>query len=251
MELKGGLEWGLPLPGLDHHAAVVGTNILIVILLVLGVFFLICRRAKLKPSIPQMMIETIVGTAEGFLRDIGGARTVKYAPFCVAIFLYVLAANLIGLIPGFVSPTGEVMVNAALAICVFFMAFFVGIREIGLLNYIKHKMGPVLALGWLVFIFESIGELARPLSLTLRLFGNIRGEDILSLTVANLIVNVGELIPATASIAPVLQWAVAQTVSQALMLLMVLTSFIQAFIFSFLPILYFGAAVGWGESEHH
>ena len=76
-------------------------------------------------------------------------------------------------------------------------------------------------------------------------------KDILSLTVANLVVDLGSLIPALASAAPVLQWGVAQTIAQALFALMVLTSVIQAFIFSFLPILYFGAAVGWGEDESH
>jgi F-type H+-transporting ATPase subunit a len=251
MELKGGLEWGLPLPGLGHHASVVATNILLVTAGVLLVVFLICRRAKLRPSVPQMLLETVVVTAENFLNDIGGPRTVKYAPFCLAIFLYVFTSNLIGMVPGFVSPTGEVVVNAALAVSVFVLTFYVGIRELGFVKYVRHKMGPVLILGPLVFFFESVGEFARPLSLTLRLFGNIRGEDILSLTVANIVTNIGALIPFLAPAAPVLQWAVAQTVGQAIYALMLLTSFIQAFIFSFLPILYFGAAVGWGEDERH
>jgi F-type H+-transporting ATPase subunit a len=249
-ELKSGLDWAFPLPGLKGHGAVVATNALLVALAILVVFFIVCRRAKVKPGVPQLLLEMVVQTGEKFLRDIGGERTVKYLPFCMALFLFILFANLVGLVPGFVSPTGDVNVNLAMAACVFIMTFYVGIRELGIKKYLRHKMGPVVALGPVFFLLESVGELARPVSLTLRLFGNIRGEDIFALVISNLTTNVGELLPVLAPAAPVISFAMAQTAMQAVYVLMVITSFLQAFIFSFLPILYFGAAVGWGEEEH-
>ncbi len=249
-ELKVGLEWGLPLPGLNAHGRVVATNALLVGVLVLVFLFLIARRAKLKPGIPQMLVETVVRTGESFLRDIAGARAVKYLPFCLALFLFIFFGNLIGMVPGFVSPTSDVNVNAAMAICVFVMTFYVGIKETGFKKYLRHKMGPVLAIGPLFLVLETVGEAARPVSLTLRLFGNIKGEDIFSLVLNNLIVNADQLLPFLKLGGGHLIVAAAELVMPFVYVLMALTSFLQAFIFSFLPILYFGAAVGWGEEEH-
>jgi F-type H+-transporting ATPase subunit a len=249
-ELKVGLEWGLPLPGLHHGEKAVITTALLVAVVALAAFYVICRRAKLKPGLPQMMVEAVVETAENFLRDIGGPKIVKYAPFCVALFLYILFANLAGMVPGFVSPTSNVNANAALAACVFVMTFFVGIKELGFRRYFRHKMGPVLVIGPLFLVLETFSELSRPLSLTVRLFGNIRGEDTFVIVLNNLVVNAGNLFPFLKLDGGHLQYAMAQLVMPFVYALMALTSFLQAFVFAFLPILYFGAAVGWGEEGH-
>lgn len=249
-ELKVGLEWGLPLPGLDAHAAVIATSAILVAVVVLVAFYVICRSAKLKPGVPQFMLEAAAAVGEKFLREIGGPKTVKYLPFCLALFIYVLFANLAGMIPGFVSPTSNVNVNAAMAVCIFVMTFYVGIKELGLKNYFRHKMGPILAIGPVFLLLETFSEIFRPLSLTLRLFGNIRGEDIFVIVLNNLVVGANELLPFLKLDGGHVQYAMAQLAMPFVYFLMALTSFLQAFIFAFLPILYFGAAVGWGEEEH-
>ncbi len=249
-ELRVGLEWALPLPGLGPGERVIATNVLIVTVVVLVAFYIICRRAKVKPGIVQMMLEAVVEAGENFLRDIGGPRVVKYLPFCLALFIYILFANLAGMVPGFVSPTSNVNVNAPMAVSVFLMTFYVGIRELGLRRYLRHKMGPVLVIGPLFLLLETVGEFARPVSLTLRLFGNIRGEDTFALVINNLVINAGALVPFAKLGGGHLQYIVAQFAMPAVYTLMVITSLLQAFIFAFLPILYFGAAVGWGEEEH-
>jgi F-type H+-transporting ATPase subunit a len=258
MELKVGLEWGIPLPGLHHHETVIVTNALLVAIGVLVVFYLICRFAKLKPTIPQMLIEVAVETGEKFLRDIGGQRIVKYLPFCLSIFLFILAANLIAMVPGFVAPTSNISVNAAMAICVFIMTFYVGIRELGFAKYLKHKTGPFGAMGRVALIIggpifivlESIGEFFRPVSLSLRLFGNIFGEEEFVIVLNNLVVNANDLFPALKLDGGHVQYLFAQFIMPLVYTLVTITSVLQAFIFAFLPILYFGAAVGWGEDEH-
>jgi len=249
-ELKVGLEWGLPLPGLNEQGRIIATNALLVMVVVLAGFFLVCRRARVKPGTLQMMVEAVVTAGENFLRDIAGARTVKYLPFCLALFLFILFANLIGMVPGFVSPTSDVNVNAAMAVCVFVMTMFVGVRELGLKRYLRHKMGPVLAIGPFFLLLESVGEFARPVSLSLRLFGNIKGEDIFAMVLNNLVINAGQLLPFLKLDGGHLQYLMAQLVMPLVYVLMAVTSFLQAFVFSFLPILYIGAAVGWGEEEH-
>ena len=256
-ELRVGLEWGLPLPGLHHHGTVVVTNALLVAVLVGVGFYTICRKAKLKPGIPQMVLELVVETGRHFLLDIGGRKVVKYLPFCLSLFLFILVANLFGMIPGLTAPTTNIAVNAAMALCVFVMTFYVGVKELGLKRYFLHKTGPFAGMTKIAFIIggpifillESVGEFARPLSLTIRLFGNIFGEEQFVMVVNNIVTNVNVLFP-TLSMEPFIEYIMAVTLMPLVYALVAFTSFLQAFIFAFLPILYFGAAVGWGEDDH-
>ncbi|UCH78562.1 MAG: F0F1 ATP synthase subunit A [Candidatus Coatesbacteria bacterium] len=256
-ELRVGLEWGLPLPGLHHHATVIVSNAILVAVVVLVGFYVICRRAKLKPSLPQMILELVVETGRHFLRDIGGPKIEKYLPFCLSLFLFILVGNLFGMIPGFVAPTTNMAVNAAMALCVFVMTFYVGIKELGIKKYFLHKTGPFAGMAKIAFIIggpifillESVGEFARPLSLTIRLFGNIFGEEQFVMVVNNIVTNVNVLFPAL-NMEPFIEYFMAVTLMPVFYALVAFTSFLQAFIFAFLPILYFGAAVGWGEEDH-
>jgi F-type H+-transporting ATPase subunit a len=95
----------------------------------------------------------------------------------IVLFLFIIVQNLMGLIPGCDAPTANVNTNAALALFVFVYYNAIGIMRWGP-GYIKHFMGPMLPLAPLMLVLEFISHLARPLSLTLRLFGNIRGEEI-------------------------------------------------------------------------
>jgi F-type H+-transporting ATPase subunit a len=256
-EIKVGLEWGLPLPGLHHAETAVVTNALIIAVFVLAGFYFICRRAKLKPGLLQMMLEAVVTTAQGYLREIGGPKVVKYAPFSVALFLYILFANLAGMIPGLVAPTSNIAVNAAMAVCVFVMMFYVGIKELGFKKFLLHKTGPFGSMGKILLIIggaffialELVGEFARPLSLTIRLFGNIFGEEQFVAVVNNIVVNVNSLFPSL-HLERFIEYVMVVLVMPVFYTLVTITSFLQAFIFAFLPILYFGAAVGWGEEDH-
>jgi len=92
------------------------------------------------------------------------------------IFLYIFSMNLLGLVPGFDAPTANLNTTVSVALCVFLYYNFVGIRSWGA-HYIKHFTGPSKALIPLMFPIEVISHLARPLSMSLRLFGNIFGEE--------------------------------------------------------------------------
>jgi F-type H+-transporting ATPase subunit a len=125
------------------------------------------------------------------------------------------------LIPGFYPPTANLNTNAALALIVFFMTHIVGVKEHGS-HYIKHFMGPILWLAPLMIIIELIGHLARPLSLSLRLFGNMYGHEIVLMIFCGL---VPFLLPIP------------------MMLMGVLVAFIQAFVFSLLAMIYIAGAL--------
>jgi F-type H+-transporting ATPase subunit a len=137
-------------------------------------------------------------------------------------FIFIFFSNVFGLIPGFFYPTANINTTLACALIVFVTTHIVGIKIHGP-KYIKHFLGPIWWLAPLMLPIELIGHLSRVLSLTLRLFGNIMGED---LVLAILLMLAGQFL------APL-----------PMMFLAVFTSFVQAFIFSLLTMLYISGAM--------
>ncbi|MCX8084369.1 MAG: F0F1 ATP synthase subunit A [Calditerrivibrio sp.] len=146
---------------------------------VLVVFFVGSIVSKMRNEIPgrgQNAIEMLVSGIEKFAVDIMGEEGRPYIPLIFAIGLYVFISNAMGLIPGFLSPTANLNTTAAPAIIVFLTYHYIGIKKHGA-HYIHHFMGPVPWLAPLMIIIEFIGHLSRPLSLSMRLFGNKFGEE--------------------------------------------------------------------------
>lgn len=189
----------------------------------------------------EFLLEMIYSLADKVI----GEHASKYYPLFVGIFLYILFGNLIGLIPGFSSPTASLSTTAALAIVIFIYYNAVGIREKGVIAYFKHFMGPPLPaylfpINLLIFVIEIIGHFARPLSLAVRLFGNIFAKEVLLGILALLIVVFMGLPEATLryslTAAPLL-------LRPLIILLGVLVSLIQAFVFLILSVIYVAGAV--------
>jgi F-type H+-transporting ATPase subunit a len=146
----------------------------------------------------------------------------KYAPFFGALFVFILFMNLIGIIPGFESPTMTVSVPLGLAVVVFLYYHWMGLREQGIGKYLAHFVGPMIALAPLMIIIEIISHFARPLSLTVRLFANMFAGEKVTLTFLSL----------TFLVAPAV-----------FMGLHVFVAFLQAYIFMLLAMIYVGGAV--------
>lgn len=145
------------------------------ILIIAGL--LVRRKLTLVPGGMQNFFEIIIGGMEDFVVANIGEKGRQFMPILATIFLFVATMNYIGLMPGCDAPTANINTNAAMAIFVFAYYNYVGIK-IWKLGYIKHFLGPMPALSPLMLVLELISHCARPLSLTLRLFGNIRGEEI-------------------------------------------------------------------------
>jgi len=135
------------------------------------------KAMKNKPGGLQNFMEVIVGGLEKTLLDTMGKHGMPYFPLIATLFLFILVSNLISLIPGFFPPTANVNTTGALAVIVFTTTHMVGIKEHGI-KYVKHFLGPVWWLAWMILFIEIIGHFSRILSLTLRLFGNIGGHEI-------------------------------------------------------------------------
>ena len=145
------------------------------ILLALGL--VLRRRLAMVPDKMQNVFEVIIGGLEDFtVENMGEAEGRRFFPILCGTFLFILVMNLMGLVPLFEAPTAEINTTAAMAVVVFVYYNYVGIsRWRG--HYIQQFMGPMAALAPFMMLIEFISHLARPLSLTMRLFGNIYGES--------------------------------------------------------------------------
>lgn len=193
----------------------------IIIIMIIGAL-LLSRGIKLVPQKGQNILEMIVGGLEDFMVEITGPEGRAFFPFIATIFLYILLSNLIGLIPGFFSPTANINTTLSLALCTFVLTHYIGIRYHGV-KYIKHFLGPVWALAPLMLVIELLGHFARIMSLSIRLFGNIFGKE----KVLGILFGLAGLY-----LAPL-----------PILFLGILVSFIQAVVFMLLSIVYFAGAM--------
>lgn len=207
---------------------------LLVALLLSTVAFLATRRRRLVPGPLQNGVEYCVELLYDFVVGILGPRYgPRYVPYLGTLFVYILAMNLFGLIPFMASPTSSLNVTVGLALCTFLYVQYTGIRELGVLGYVDHMAGnPRSAISWcmvpIMLPVHLIGELAKPVSLSCRLFGNVFGEDMLLVAFTTLGV-------ATLSFAhsPIgIPWQF------PFLLLALLTSTIQALVFTVLSTIY-------------
>jgi F-type H+-transporting ATPase subunit a len=183
--------------------------------------FAASRAVKEVPSGLQNFMEVVVGGVENLIEETMGPKGKAYFPLIASFALFILVSNLVALVPGFYPPTANLNTNAALALTVFAMTHVVGVKEHGI-SYLKHFMGPILVLAPLMFIIEIIGHLARPLSLSLRLFGNMYGHEIVLMIFFAL---VPFLLPVP------------------MMLMGVLVACIQTFVFTLLAMIYIAGAL--------
>jgi F-type H+-transporting ATPase subunit a len=162
-------------------------EILIVAIMLLTFILVRARLSVDSPGGLQHVFEGLHGFIEGQSKEIIGHHSEPYTPFLAMIFAFVLLANLLGVIPGFESPTATPAVPLGLALCSFVYYNVVGIRKQGPLNYAKHFAGPLPALAPLMVPIEIVSNLARVMSLTIRLFANMFAGDMVTLVFFSLV----------------------------------------------------------------
>lgn len=137
------------------------------------------RKMQLVPSGVQNVMEAYLEGVIAMGKDVIGEELArKYLPLVATLGLMVLLANLIGIIPGFEAPSSNLNMTLTLALVVFVYYNFEGIRVNGVVNYFAHFMGPLKILAPLMFPIEIVSHFSRIISLTFRLFGNIKGDDL-------------------------------------------------------------------------
>ncbi len=176
-------------------------------------------------NLAELLVSSIDSMVHGVLAERGRPYVAIFGTF----FLFILVCNLMGLVPGFMPATSNFNVTFALGIASFLGYTAIGIRDQGVVNYLKHFAGPVWWLAFLMFPLEIIGNLFRPVSLGMRLFGNMTGDHLVLEIFTDL----------TKLVIPVIFYFLGAFVS-----------LVQAFVFTLLSIVYVQLAMGHGHEDH-
>ena len=181
------------------------------------------RRLSVDPGPIQVVLEGLLGAADESIRAVLPAQTERLLPFIATLWLFIMVANLSGLIPGVHAPTGDLSTTAALAVIVFLSVHWFGIRSQGIRAYLRHYLAPMP----IMLPFHLMSELTRTLALAIRLFGNIMSLEMAALLV---LLVAGFLVPLP------------------LLILHIIEALIQAYIFGMLALIYIAGAIHSQES---
>lgn len=185
------------------------------------------------PSNGQLTLEAGVLTIRDLLVSVIGEQGIKYFPVVATFATLILISNVMGMFPLFMSPTASTSVTFALGISSFIYYNYIGIKENGIVSHLGHWAGPIWWMAWLIFPIELIGNFIRPLSLGVRLFGNMFADEQLAQTVAGLYP------PYTQFLLPL-----------PLMALGLFVALIQTLVFTLLSMVYLSEVSHGGHDEH-
>ncbi len=206
-----------------NHAWIYMTHMLLSAGIVLFLAKMAMKNLRVVPTGTQNVIEAYLGGVLAMGADVMGKENARrYLPLVATIGLFVAVANVIGIIPGFEAPSAFLDFTLALALVVFVYYNFEGIRHNGVIAYFKHFLGPVWWLAWLMFPIEIVSHISRIISLSFRLFGNVKGDDMFLMVILML----------APWILPMIPFA-----------LLTFMALLQAFIFMMLTYVYLGGAV--------
>jgi F-type H+-transporting ATPase subunit a len=197
-------------------------EILVVVLMIVLFAYLKSQLSVDKPGKLQHCFELVYEFLRAQAEEVVGHGSKRFLSFFGTIFIFVLFMNLIGILPGLESPTMFAMVPAGLAVATFIYYNAAGLRAHGVGGYMKQFMGPILLLAPVMLPIEIVSHFARPLSLTIRLYANMFSGEQVTNTFLSL----------TYLVVPAL-----------FMALHIFVSFLQAYIFALLAMIYVGGAV--------
>ena len=213
-----------------NHDFIIAFHVVLVAIIAVILAKLATSRMQVVPGTIQNVFEAFLGGVIFMAKDvIGEEKARQYLPLTATLALFVFLANAIGIIPGFEAPSSSLSFTLTLALVVFVYYNFEGIRTLGIIKYFAHFAGPVKALAPLMFPIEIISHCSRVVSLSFRLFGNIKGDDMFLLVMLMLAPWVAPL-PA--------------------FLILTFMAFLQAFIFMILTYVFLAGAVLASEEAH-
>jgi F-type H+-transporting ATPase subunit a len=209
------------------------------IAILVGVFcVLAARRKNLIPGKLQNVGEYFLEAVDGFLYEVIGSKGRRFTPFVATLFIYILAMNLIGMIPFFMPATSDWSITMGLALCVFVYVEYVSFKELGFRGYVDHMMGrprgfiaATVLLPLMMFVSHFVSEIVRPLTLSLRLRSNMWGDHLLLAIMADF----------GAAGLPLLIFSY---------FLSFIAALVQAVVFCLLTVIYFALVLVHEDEEH-
>jgi len=194
-------------------------------LVLFGLVYWLSKNLKKHPNILQVVAEATIEVVESAIRDVLPQYDKLLAPFILSLWLFLGLANLIGLIPGFESPTRDLSITAALAVIVFLSVHWFGLKTQGAKKYLHHYISP----SPILLPFHLISEVSRTIALAMRLFGNMISLEMIAMI---LLLVAGFLMPI-----PIL-------------MLHIIEALVQAYIFGMLALIYIASAIQTQEIKH-
>jgi len=213
-----------------HGQMLMVSHLVLVAIIVIAIAKMATKSLRAVPNGTQNVMESYLGGVIAMGKDVIGEELArKYLPLVATAGLFIFVSNVIGIIPGFESPTGNINITLPLALLVFFYYNYEGIRENGFITYFAHFMGPVKLLAPLMFPIEIVSHISRIISLSFRLFGNIKGDDLFLWVILM-------LVPYVAPLAPYV--------------LLTFSALLQTFVFMILIYVYLAGAVAIDDDDH-
>lgn len=204
-------------------------HLVLVAIIILVIAKMAMSSLRAVPTGTQNVMEAYLSGAIAMGKDVIGEKLArKYLPLVAAVGIFVFISNVIGIIPGFESPTSNINITLPLALLVFFYYNYEGIRVNGFFKYFAHFAGPVKILAPLMFPIEIVSHISRIISLSFRLFGNIKGDDLF----------LWVLLMLTPWIIPITP-----------LILLTFMAFLQTFVFMILAYVYLAGAIAL-EDDH-
>jgi len=212
-----------------HGQMMFVAHLILVAIIVIAIAKMATKSLRAVPNGTQNVMEAYLGGVISMGTDVIGEELArKYLPLVAASGMFVFVSNMIGIIPGFESPTSNINITLPLALMVFFYYNYEGIKKNGVVKYFAHFAGPVKVLAPLMFPIEIVSHISRIISLSFRLFGNIKGDDLFLWVILM-------LVPYIAPLAPYV--------------LLTFSGVLQTFVFMILIYVYLAGAVAV-DSEH-
>ena len=171
-----------------NHTFIYIFHFLLIVAIVIFMSRMAVKSLQLVPYGFQNIFEAYLSGVVSIGRDTMGSEELarRYLPLVATLGLVIFTANVVGMIPGFEAPTANLNLTLALTLCVFFYYHYQGIKTNGVGAYVKSLSGPIKIMAPFMFIIEVVSHLSRVVSLSFRLFGNIRGDDLFLLVMLTL-----------------------------------------------------------------
>src|SRR5208337_1452061 len=163
----------------------IAMEVFVILLMIVGVVILRRSLSVENPGKFQHLMEVVVQFVQGMCEEIIGHGSSRYVAMLGSLGIFVMLCNLLGLIPTLQTPTSNIHVTLGCAVAAFLYYNFQGFRQHGVIGYLKHLCGPILAIAIVMFPVEVIGNLGRLLSLSVRLYANMMVGDLLEWVFSN------------------------------------------------------------------
>ncbi len=216
----------------------IAMEVLVIVVILAGALALRGRLSVENPGRFQHAMEVVVEFTQGLADEIIGHNGRRYVAMIGTLGIFIVLCNMLGLIPSLETPTAHIQVTLGCAVAAFLYYNFHGFRHHGVIGYLKHLCGPMMAIAVIMFPIEVISNVGRLLSLSVRLYANMMVGDLLEKVF-------GQLVPG--ALGHILGLPIQVAVPPVFMALHIFVSFLQGYVFMLLPAVYISMAV----SEEH